>query len=119
MNTVSTKSIKLYLKYQGSVFSNRNIVSRPGVRMNLALKECSSDSLFPVDKVCPSSPERFKNGLLFMLEISLERFSLIQCESKVWGALDGSIIQMQLFNLNNAPLVGLSACMHVCVYIYM
>ena len=78
------KKIKSY-----SVFSNRNIVSRPGVRMNLALKECSSDSLFPVDKVCPSSPEMFKNGLLFMLEISLERFSLTQCEFKVWETLDG------------------------------
>ena len=37
----------------------------------------------------------------------------------LWGALDGSIIQRQLFNLNNAPLVSLSACMHVCVCIYI
>ena len=37
----------------------------------------------------------------------------------LWGAIDGSVIQMQLFNLINTSLVSLSACMNVCMYIYI
>ena len=37
----------------------------------------------------------------------------------LWGAIDGSMIQMQLFNLINASLVSPSACMNVCMCIYI